>query len=317
MTPTCGAPAGQDGFVHEALIYDSDEQLLEVAVPFLCEGAAAGEPTLVAVNPRQQGVLLAALGDVRGIIALDRSHYSDPFSALQNNHRLAASLLRGGAHRIRIVGEVPGCPWPGWLRYEAAVNDLFAQLPVWAICGYDARTMPDDVLGDVERTHPYLAQPGGSVVHSRHYEQPAALFAASARADADPLEALTPDLVLVDPAAETAAEAAAMLAAGTQLDGDSADALRLSVMQVVTNAILHGRPPVRMRAWASLDRVVVKVTDAGTGPADPYVGLLPADPDADPENANALHVVHQALSAVSLFAGAEGFTVRLVERCRP
>ena len=83
------------------------------------------------------------------------------------------------------------------------------------------------------------------------------------------------------------------------------------------NALVHGRPPVSLRAWAAPDRVVVKVTDAGSGPANPYVGMLPRNPEVDPEDANALHLVTRALSDVSLFTDVDGFTIRLVERRAP
>ena len=315
--PPAAASAVRPGFVHEALIYRSDDELLEVAVPFLHESADAGQPAFAAVNARQQRALLHELGDVPGITQLDPDHYRDPLSALRHTYRLFARLTRGGARRIHIVGEVPHDPWPAWLRYEAAVNDLFAPFPVCGVCLHDARTTPDDVLADVERTHPYLALPGDHVVASPFYEQPAALLAERARAEADPLERRPPDLLLEDPPAETARAAMGALAARTRLDRDNIDALRLSVGHVVINALVHGRPPVSMRAWAARDRVVVKVTDAGSGPADPYVGMLPRNPEADPEDANALHLVTRALSDVSLFTDVDGFTVRLVERRAP
>jgi hypothetical protein len=49
----------------------------------------------------------------------------------------------------------------------------------------------------------------------------------------------------------------------------------------VNNAQLHGRPPVVVRVWSAPRRVAITVTDTGTGPTDPYAGLLPrpASPD--------------------------------------
>lgn len=302
--------------VHQALIYHSDDELMAVAVPFLRAGAEAGEPTLVGVNAQHRDALWAELDDVAGITELDPAHYRDPLSALLANQRLLVALARGGAEHIRVVGEIPHDPWPDWLRYEAAVNDLFADFPVHAICPHDARTTPGDVLADVERTHPYLVRPDGRVVESRLYQRPADLLAERARANADPLEAETPDVVAADPAPVAAADAVFGLAQGTRLDADSADVLRLSVRHVVANAVLHGQPPVSLRAWAAPDRVVALTTDAGPGLDDPWVGLLPPDPDADPQDANSLYLVHQALSEVAMFRCADGFSVRLIERAR-
>src|SRR5829696_6328763 len=37
-----GAPTDRPGYLHEAVLYDSDEEFLGVVVPFLQEGVAAG-----------------------------------------------------------------------------------------------------------------------------------------------------------------------------------------------------------------------------------------------------------------------------------
>ena len=44
-----GAPTGRAGFRHEAAPYGSDEEFLALAVPFLADGIAAGDPTLLAI----------------------------------------------------------------------------------------------------------------------------------------------------------------------------------------------------------------------------------------------------------------------------
>jgi anti-sigma regulatory factor (Ser/Thr protein kinase) len=307
------ATSGHGGFVHEALIYGSDEELLAVAVPFFRDGAAAEERTLLCMDDRQQRLVLGELADVSGITVLGWGQDLDSLAALRCNQTLLGGNATRGTSRVRMLGQIPQDPWRDWVRYEAALNRLCSGFPAWCICPYDARATPDDVLADVERTHPYLAGPAGADLRNPRYQQPAALLAGRARAEEDPLEALTPDVDLVDPATETARRTVAMLTERTRLDRDEADALRLSVGQVVANAIVHGRPPVRLRAWAAPDRVVVTVHDAGPGPADPFVGLVPREPDADLGDANSLHVIHEALSEVSLFADDDGFTVRLLE----
>jgi hypothetical protein len=39
-----GEPAGHRGYFHEALLYNSEEEFLAAALPFLQDGVAAGEP---------------------------------------------------------------------------------------------------------------------------------------------------------------------------------------------------------------------------------------------------------------------------------
>lgn len=65
VEPT-GTPARHGGFFHVAVIYSADEELLAVALPFLRDGAAAGEPTLLAGNERQQRIVGDELGSRAG-----------------------------------------------------------------------------------------------------------------------------------------------------------------------------------------------------------------------------------------------------------
>ena len=49
-------------FHHEAVLYDGERSYLDRLLPFLREGAAAGEPMLVAVSPAKIRLLADALG---------------------------------------------------------------------------------------------------------------------------------------------------------------------------------------------------------------------------------------------------------------
>jgi hypothetical protein len=303
-------PPRTTGLVRQALIYHADEELVRLSVPFLRAGACAGEPALVLMEPEHQRALMDELGDADGITPL---RYGDPRSALQDEYRLLADLVRQGARRIRIVSEVPHEPWVKWFRYEAAINDVLADFPVSALCPHDLRAMSYDVLVDVARTHPFLVRPDGTVFRSPLYERPSSLLAERGRRESDPLEALDADVVQMDPTPAEAQGAVASLADATRLSSDRADAVRLAAGHVVYNAIVHGRRPIVLFAWAVWDRVVVTITDSGSGPPDPYLALLPRDPEADLADANMLYVISQALSDVSMFTGPDGFTVRLVE----
>ena len=66
-----GAPTDGSGYLHEAVLYDSDEEFLGVVVPFLQEGAAIGEPCLVALGASTTGLVRAAMGSTGGITFLD------------------------------------------------------------------------------------------------------------------------------------------------------------------------------------------------------------------------------------------------------
>ena len=167
-----GAPTDGSGYLHEAVLYDSDEEFLGVVVPFLQEGAAVGEPCLVALG----------------------SSTTDPTA-------------------------------PSTLQVEA----------------------PQPVIPQRE----------------------------------------TPPL-----------------------DATDVEHLVFAVSEAVTNALIHGRPPVRFRLWTAPDRIVATVTDRGDGPADPFAGLLPV---TDTCSAGlGLWLTHQLCSHVTLDTTDDGFTIRLV-----
>ena len=140
-----GAPTDRPGYLHEAVLYDSDEEFLGVVVPFLQEGAAVGEPCLVALGASTTGLVRAAVGNTTGLTFLD-DRYDRPASVIRSNRDLFAAHVADGASRIRVASEVPhpgvGAPWDGWARYEAAVNHAYAEFPLWGLCAYDTRITP-------------------------------------------------------------------------------------------------------------------------------------------------------------------------------
>jgi anti-sigma regulatory factor (Ser/Thr protein kinase) len=309
-----GPPHDRERFFHEALVYDSDQEFVAVAAPFLRDGLAAGQPTLFGGDERQQWLVREELGDLTGLTMLDEDRdRAGPAPALLDAYRLHSGHVRNGAAQIRVLGRVPRTPWHAWARYEAAVNRLCEGFPVWKICPYDVRETPDAVLADVMLTHPHLAT-GERGSANPEYLDPAVFLNCRARARTDPLQGAPAHVELTDPSPAAAGRSVLSLTEPTGLENEDQDVMALSVSRLVTNAIEYGRPPVRVRAWAARERIVVTVSDAGPGPVDPMVGLLPRDPLGDPDYANALHVIHLAVSDVAMYSDVEGFTIRLVQR---
>ncbi|MFZ0087970.1 MAG: sensor histidine kinase [Solirubrobacteraceae bacterium] len=309
-----GEPAQPPGFVHQALIYDSDEEFVAFAVPFLSEGAAAGQPTVLSVEGRLRRRVRDELGPLSGVTFVDDDDRRW-LEALRGSYAEYARRVDAGASQIRVLGGSSRDPWHDWVRFEASINRLFSAFPLWGVCPYDTRVSADDVLQDVVRTHPYVTVDGGRMSPNACFEDPVAFLNQRAQAAADPLERCQPDVELFDPVPAAARTAVTEVARQTRLERDEAEAVRLSVGEVVTNAVRHGRPPVHVSIWAAPDRVVVIVRDNGPGPGDPFVGLLPLDPLAGQDDANPLHVIRHAVSDVSLFTDVWGFfTTRLVQR---
>jgi anti-sigma regulatory factor (Ser/Thr protein kinase) len=301
---------------HSALLYDRDEQLLETAVPFLREGVEGGDVTLLSVSDREQPLILGALGDTSGVTVVPPWPPGAAFKTLRENHQ----LISGGSDRaggpIRILGAVPctheAVPWGGWVRYETAINEVYAELPVSMLCPYDRRVTPSSVLDDVTRTHPWLADPSDGPVSNSRFVEPTSFLDDLAERDLDPIESEAPTLELVDQLPGTSRRSVAALAENANFDRPTIEALALAVGEVATNAVVYGRPPVVLRAWALPDRVVVSILDHGSGPDDPFVGMLPLH--SAPAGGLGLHVVYQTCSLVTMSRSASEFTVHLTMR---
>ncbi|MGH3909931.1 MAG: anti-sigma factor RsbA family regulatory protein, partial [Pseudonocardiaceae bacterium] len=299
--------------LHEAVLYSSTEEFLSVTVPFLTGGANAGEPTIAVFGQGNAELIRAELGDTTDIALLDaRTHYTRPASAIKTYRKVLAELIAEGAHRIRVVGEIPHVgtsrPWEWWARYEATLNHAFEDFPLWVLCAYDTRAIPAEIRADVVRTHPHLLTADGRHATNPRFEDPASFLTRSPACGADPLEATPPTIDLLGPTPASARRAVHIASRTSHLDHTEVADMVYIVNEAVTNAICHGLPPIHLRIWSGPHRIVATVTDQGPGPTDPFVGLLPP-----PDNSSTgLWLIHQIGDHVTLSTDNEGFTIRLV-----
>ncbi|MGW0163051.1 anti-sigma factor RsbA family regulatory protein [Mycobacterium sp. NPDC003323] len=310
-----GAAAGTDGYFHEAAFYASDEEFLAIVLPFLTDGVAAGEPTLVTLAATNSQLVKSALSDTTGVTFIPADmQYARPAAAIRSYQELMTEHTKRGAPQIRIVGDVPhpgfGVPWGWWARYEAAVNDAYSAFPVWGLCPYDVRSAPAEVLADVTRTHPHLATSDGRHLQNPQFTAPAEVLN-DLMGSAPPAETGSPAVELVNPTA-AAARAAVQHAATsglTMVTSTEVQDLVFAVSEAVENAAVHGRSPTRLRVWRHLDRLVAHVTDAGHGPRHPFVGLVRA---VDSATAGVgLWLAHQMCADITLHRHSGGFTLRV------
>lgn len=296
---------GHEGFFHEAACYGDDEEFLKLAVPFVEDGLRAGEPTLVACAEHNTALLRGVFGRGPAVTFLHGAdQYARPVDAIARYRDIFGTYA--GAHQIRVIGDVPhpgtGVPWNWWARYEAAVNQAYAEFPVWGLCPYDTRITPADVLADVVRTHPNIA---GQITNPRFrsgfpFSQP----------PTDVLQRGSALVELTDPSPAAVREAVKTAVGATTLGADGVHDAVYAASELVTNGISHGVAPVLFRLWADEERVVLTATDRGSGPADPLVGLMPTT--ATSSAGLGLWVLHRTCDYVSMGRDAEGFTVRVV-----
>ncbi len=309
--------AGQGVHFHEAAVYGSDDEFLSVLVPFLRQGIDAGEPTIACLPPSKARLLRRAFVDASSVTFLDAAAvYANPATAVKHYRDLVAHHTQRGARQVRLVGEIdnPGhlTPWGPWARYEAAVNHLFDDLPLWSLCTYDARTTPRPVLDDVLRTHPWLALPGGNHTSNTAFTDPLVFLETHVPNPTEvALPRRTPTVELRTPHPEQARDAAHRVGERAGLGEARTGELVLAVSESVTNAVHHGQPPVWLRLWAEPHRVVTTVTDAGDGPDNPLAGLAPAQ-RSRADGGLGLWIVHQVCDYVAMRRHEDGYTVVLV-----
>ena len=314
-----GAARGHEGYFHETAFYGSDEEFAALACRFVADGVAAGEPTLVACDDTNEALLRDALGRTAGVTFLPAAdHYVRPAVTIRAYRQVFADLVAAGARQIRALGDVPhtGVPWDVWARYEAVINHAYDEFPLWSLCSYDTRTASAEVIADVERTHPRITSVDGDHRPNPWFTDPDGFLAARPAPPPDVLEARPPSVVLVDPSPAAVRRAVRASAETTTLTSEEVDDLVFAASEAVTNGLSHGVAPVRFRLWADRDRVVLTVTDQGTGPKDLKAGLLPT---TDTATAGlGLWLAHQTCEYVALGRDHEGFTVRVVAgRARP
>jgi anti-sigma regulatory factor (Ser/Thr protein kinase) len=307
-------------FVHDALVYSSPDELVDVAAPFLLEGLAAGEAAVVAAGADTAALIRAALGDDPRVYVLPRSdvYRQRTPAAITAFRRLAEERAVEGL-RVRVVGETDfgATPrdWQEWQRYEAVINDALGAWPLWGLCIFDTRRLPDQVLEAVHRTHPNVVLPGGGRRTNARFADPGAYLRALP-IPREPLEDTPPRLSatgITDFIGLRHAVAAVLADLGG--DRDAGEDFLLAVDEMTSNAVRHGRPPVDLRLWVSEERVVCRITDRGTGLDDPFAGYGPAHGADLSRGGMGLWLARQLCDHVDITDDG-GVTVRLVSRLR-
>jgi anti-sigma regulatory factor (Ser/Thr protein kinase) len=275
---------GTGDFFHHALIYDSVDNFVDAALPFVRAGIEADEPVLARVKSENAEALTEALGGEadKADVASAEDFYDTP--SRTRAKFLAWVSERPRDVRMRILGEPP---WPlesdagirEWARHESVINVAFWNMPVSFACPYNERELPDEIIDCAESTHPLILRSGGSS-DSSVYARPE-LFVEKLNAQTPvrggrPAMQMPFDLGNLDAVRSLVESEGA--AAG--LEGDRLLDHTLAVDEVATNAILHGASPARLKLWREPGEMIWEISDTGPGIRDPLAGQLAPDPVA-------------------------------------
>jgi anti-sigma regulatory factor (Ser/Thr protein kinase) len=293
---------------HNALVYESDDEYLARAVPFLREGIAAGEGAVVAHTKPGMAMMREALGDDAAAVRfVDVSAaYTRPARTLAAYHAVYAEQL-ARTPTLRAVADVQFGPdpaeWDLWTGYEAVFNRSFGHLPAWVLCSYNASGTPDPIIEGVWATHPEVLVAGDAWHPSAHYEAPDRLLRKIGRhpARVTGLRSIPPtdDLELLRE--RVAAQLPARMAPAHRLDA------LLAVTEVARNAVEHGGGIREIRIGCAGGRLVCEIVDRGDGFDDPEAGYLaPRNGDG-----SGLWVARQLAWQIDFYSSTAGFTARI------
>ncbi|WP_067686184.1 anti-sigma factor RsbA family regulatory protein [Nocardia jejuensis] len=302
------AVAGSTGhFAHPALLYRDESEYLDALVPFLEDGLATGEPVAMAAPESRLRVIRSALGS-----SADRAVLIDMEHAGRNPGRIIPAVLRrfADAHpdsAVRIVGEPIWAgrnelEYPACVQHEALINAAFDGRDVTIVCPYDVSGLGQHMIADAHRTHPVVWD-GPRRGPSDRYD-PGAVIARYNTPLPEP--ALAIESVVTAPAElipirQWSAAHGERLGLQPARLGD----LELIVTELVTNGLVHGAGPCRVRLWDAGAYLVCEVRDHGRW-TDPLAGRRPASRTRP--GGRGLLMVHQLAELVRTYVTSDSTT---------
>jgi anti-sigma regulatory factor (Ser/Thr protein kinase) len=267
-----------DGLAHEALLVESDDELRARIRPFAGQARDAGQELVVVAGDRVRSVLEEAFGApvqrVAAFVDADAQWAGAPQTMAWYTSRLAS--LREAGRPWRLIAEPTWMAHPDgevWCRYDAVVNELFADYPCYTLCVHDRRRIPPHLAQEVRRIHP-LVWDGARTVPSPDYQPPAAFLRS-----VEPAWHPAPDgrrSDRVTHAGEARSLVRSALPAG--VPADRADEMQLAVHELVANA-LEAAGEAEVSLWREGTAMVWEVRDDGPGLHDTVAGYVPPPPD--------------------------------------
>jgi anti-sigma regulatory factor (Ser/Thr protein kinase) len=312
MTTAVAEPFGPlEPFVHPALFYRDEDEYLDVTVPFVREGLAAGDPVAVAVPGKNLALIRDALGEAAESVRL-----LDMCEAGRNPGRIIPGVLRAFAdaqpsgRRVRIIGEPiwagrSDTEYPACVQHEALINAAFRGRTATILCPYDVERLPEHVLTDAYATHPTVIPSGSRQEQGSDAYAPGEVVARYNEALPPVPDALTYpfDSGSLSQARHVAVGEGSRLG----LTGVKLDDLALAMAELTTNSVVHGGGSGVLRVWTEDGYVVCEVRDEGRL-ADPLAGRRPVP--RDQRGGRGLLLVNLIADLVRVHRGDDGTTVR-------
>jgi anti-sigma regulatory factor (Ser/Thr protein kinase) len=306
------------GFTHAALVFDSDDVLRDRLVPQLRDALARDEHLLLVVGARAERVLRAELGAAASAVEwADQQLYHQRLGFTVEGFRRYVAGKNAEGRVVRLVAEpdiAPSGPVDreaAYLAYESMCNETFASLRATVLCLWDSGKHSTIVIEGVRSTHPFVLERHGRRPSPGYVPPQDYLAGRDAIVLADPPATREVRELVVEGYTRLAQMRREVRERAERLgfDGRGSVDVITAVNEVATNALQHGRPPVRVRLWHELDTLVVQVDDTGTTPIPPRAGYR--CPAGDELHSHGLWVARQLADVLTVHTGPYGTSVRL------
>jgi anti-sigma regulatory factor (Ser/Thr protein kinase) len=260
ITPDRGA-----GYRHAAVFYAGRDDFLAQTLPFIRDGIAAAEPTLVVLSADTIAALRQELGpDAEGVEFADMDEVGANPARIIPAWRAfvdanAGRSLRGigePIHPRRNPAELTECQ-----HHERLLNPALAGSDLFLICPYDTEALPPEVLAEARCSHPLVHVCGGSRASDR-YDAERAVAGFFAEPLPEPAGAV--EERWFDQAGLPSVRALVRgFARQAGLEPDRTDNLVLATGELTTNSVRHANGQGILRLWREDGRVVCEIRDGG------------------------------------------------------
>lgn len=307
--------AGGDGeALHALLLYESEEGLRANAVPYVRKGFGRGEAVMAVVSPGTQHVLRGALGADAGRVRWQAGDVSyGRLGVMFEGFRrfLAEQRAAGVAMRLLAENDTVGTAerMAAYLRFEAMANEVYRPYGYRWACLYDTRNHSTETLRHVRQVHPRLLDRDGEEIPNGDFVEPSS-YVTRAGPLPRPPTAVQLDSQVTGPGQLVVFRRRLRRWSKMHLaGGDDAEGILIAVGEAVTNALKHGAPPVRVRAWTADGLARVHVHDRGSRSIPATAGYQRPSPGLD--RGHGLWIIRQLADVVTTHSDRSGTTIAL------
>jgi anti-sigma regulatory factor (Ser/Thr protein kinase) len=298
---------------HEAFFYGDVNQFLDGTVEFIHGALAADEPIMVALSADKILALQGALGpDSDAVVFADMAELGrNPGRIISAWHDFLVgaeadgNLVHGIGEPIwpeRAAAEIAECQ-----QHEALLNVAFGDPSFRLLCPYDEVALPQCVLDEARRTHPYVRRGGRSVLSACYPGDDA--FATLA---GDPLPEPPAGIGSLSFQHDDDLGDVRSFVGGMALQAGLGMArthdIVLAANEMATNSIRHAGGPATVRAWSQDGSFMCEFRDSGRI-VEPMVGRL--RPAAAGHGGRGFWMAYQLCDLVQIRVGETGNVVRL------